>query len=139
MMRTTPHRRLRSAAWILAVVLAFGGIVEAGPAVLCVGDDGHSDVENSLAGCCVLVTDEADQLNSTAKMAGRPGCDDCVDLGLDKNSLTVVKKLLPTPEVTMLRVSLTRGGSKGAFAPAAARNIDHESLTTALSSIVLLI
>ena len=90
-------------------------------------------------GAALLVTDEADQLNTTAKMAGRPGCDDCVDLGLDKNSLTVVKKLLPTPEVTMLRVSLTRGGSKGGFAPAAARNIDHESLTTALSSIVLLI
>jgi hypothetical protein len=138
-MRTTQHRRLRGTAWILAVALAFCGIAEAGPAVLCVGNDGHSDVEYSLAGCCVLETDEADQLNSTAKMAGRTGCDDCVDLGLDQNSLTVGKKLLPTPEVTMLRVTLTRGGSKGAFAPAAARNIDRESLTTALSSIVLLI
>ena len=139
MMRTTQHRRLRGTAGILAVALAFGGIAEAGPAVLCVGDDGHSDVEYSLAGCCVLVTDDSDHLNSTAKMAGRPGCDDCVDLGLDQNSLTVGKKLLPTPEVTMLRVTLTRGDSKGVFAPAAARDIDHESLTTALSSIVLLI
>lgn len=139
MMRTTRHRRVCSAAWILAVALAFGGFAEAGPAVLCIGDDGHTDVEYSLAGCCVLVTDGAEQTDSVATIAGRPGCDDCVDLGLDQNSLKAGKKLLPTPEVTVLRVSLTRGDSRGAFVPAATRNIDHESLTTAISSIVLLI
>ncbi|MBD3870629.1 MAG: hypothetical protein IFJ97_04645, partial [Acidobacteria bacterium] len=54
MKRTTPHFRVRSAAWIMAVALVFGGFAEAGPAVLCIGDDGHTDVEYSLAGCCVL-------------------------------------------------------------------------------------
>ena len=60
MKRTTPHFRVRSAAWVLAVALVFGGFAEAGPAVLCIGDDGHTDVEYSLAGCCVLEADDAE-------------------------------------------------------------------------------
>jgi len=139
MMKTTPHLQMRSAVWILALVFAFGGIAETGPAVVCIGDDGHSDIEYSLAGCCVFVADEPEQIQEVLKNTDRPGCNDCVDLGLDQNSLKAGKKLLPAPEVTVLRDSLTGGDLKGAIAPAAAQYIDHESLTTALSSIVLLI
>lgn len=139
MKRTTPYFRVRSAAWILAVALVFGGFAEAGPAVLCIGDDGHTDVEYSLAGCCVLESDEAELTNSVAMIAGRSGCDDCVDLGLDQDSLIAGKKLLPAPQVTLLRLGLPQGKTAGANKGAAVQRTMHESLTTVLSSTVLLI
>ena len=139
MKRTTPHLRVRSAAWILAVALVFGGIAEAGPAVLCVGNDGHTDVEYSLAGCCVFEADEAEKRNSGAKIAGRSGCDDCVDLGLDQDSLLTGKKLLPAPEATVLRWALSPSETAGVNTAALSQCTVQEWLTTVLSSTVLLI
>ena len=136
---TTRHLGQLFAVWFLAVAFALAGIAEAGPAVLCIGDDGHTDVEYSLAGCCVLETDEAEQTNSVATIAGRSGCDDCVDLGLDQDSLTAGKKLLPAPQVTLLRLGLSQGNTAGANSRAAAQRTMHQSLTTVLSSTVLLI
>lgn len=139
MNRTTPHLRVRSAAWVLAVALAFGGIAEAGPAVLCIGDDGHTDVEYSLAGCCILVVEEAEHTSSAAKIAGRSGCDDCVDLGLNQDSLIAGKKLLPAPEATVLRWALSPSETASANTAAVFQRTVHEWLTALLSSTVLLI
>ncbi len=139
MNRTTPHLRVRSAAWVLAVALAFGGIAAAGPAVLCVGDDGHTDVEYSLAGCCILVVEEAEHTSSAAKIAGRSGCDDCVDLGLNQDSLIAGKKLLPAPEATVLRWALSLSETASAKTAAVFQRTVHEWLTAVLSSTVLLI
>lgn len=139
MMRTTPHRRVRSAAWILAVALAFGGIAEAGPAVLCIGEDGHTDVEYSLSGCCILVADAREQALQLLADSGGPGCDDCVDLGLDQNILKAGKKLLPAPDATILRLRSSQAETGGAKTSAAAQRTAHESLTKVLSSTVLLI
>ena len=139
MMRTTPHLRARSAAWILAVALVFGCIAEAGPAVLCIGDDGHTDVEYSLAGCCIPVTDAREQKVLQPANSGGPECDDCVDLGLEQNILKAGKRLLPAPEANLLRFYVPKrraGGTK--MAPAAPRSA-HESVTSELSSIVLLV
>lgn len=138
MMRTTPHPRVPSAAWILAVVLVFGGIADAGPAVLCIGEGGHTDVEYSLAGCCVLETDDPVLTDSVAMIASRPGCDDCVDLGLDQDSLVAGKKLLPAPEAAQDRLFYSQRETLDANA-AASQCDAHESLTTVLSSTVLLI
>ena len=139
MNRTTPHLRVRSAAWVLAVALAFGGIAEAGPAVLCIGDDGHTDVEYSLAGCCILVVEEAEHTSSAAKIAGRSGCDDCVDLGLEQNLLKTGKKFLPAPEAALLRFDLPKRQAGGSKTSAAAPRPAHESVISELSSIVLLV
>ena len=138
MKRTTPHFRVRSAAWILAVALVFGGFAEAGPAVLCIGDDGHTDVEYSLAGCCVLEIDDAELITSVAMIASRPGCDDCVDLGLDQDSLIAGKKLLPAPEAAQVRLLSSQSETAGANT-AAAQCTAHESLTAVLSSTIILI
>jgi hypothetical protein len=136
---TTPHLRVRSAAWILAFALAFGGFAEAGPAVLCIGDDGHTDVEYSLASCCVPVADAREQKVLLSANSGGPGCDDCVDLGLDQNVLKAGKRLLPAPEATLLRFDLSKSRAGATMASAAAPRSAHESVTSELSSIVLLI
>jgi len=138
-MKTTPHRGTHIAVWILAAALALGGIAEAGPAVLCIGEDGHTDVEYSLSGCCVLVADAREQALQLSADFGGPGCDDCVDLGLDQNILKAGKKLLPAPEATILRLGSSRGETGGAKTSAEAQRTAHESLTTVLSSTVLLI
>ena len=129
---------MRSAAWILAVALAFSGIAEAGPAVLCIGDDGHTDVEYSLADCCVLTADAREQTVQLSSNSGGPRCDDCVDLGLDQNILKAGKKLLPIPEAALLRLSSSQSETRGAETFAAVRRTVHESLTSVLSSTVLL-
>jgi len=138
-MKTTPHRGTHIAVWILAAALALGGIAEAGPAVLCIGEDGHTDVEYSLSGCCVLVVDAREQALQLSADSGGPGCDDCVDLGLDQNILKTGKKLLPAPDATILRLRSSQGETGGAKTSEEAQRTVHESLTTVLSSTVLLI
>jgi len=138
-MKTTPHRGTHIAVWILAAALALGGIAEAGPAVLCIGEDGHTDVEYSLSGCCVLVVDAREQALQLSADSGGPGCDDCVDLGLDQNILKAGKKLLPAPDATILRLRSSQGETGGAKTSEEAQRTVHESLTTVLSSTVLLI
>lgn len=130
---------MRNAVWLLTVVFALGGIAEAGPAVLCVGEDGHVDVEYGLSDCCVLVPNDSAQRESQTTVADLSGCDDCVDLGISLNSLKTGKNLLPAPAVTVLRISPMRTETTGGAAPDTARHVDHEMLTTALSSIVLLV
>ena len=139
MVRKTPHLRVRCAAWILAVALVFGGIADAGPAVLCIGDDGHTDVEYSLSGCCVPVADAGEQRVLLSANSGGPDCADCVDLGLDQNILKAGKKLLPAPEATLLRSGALKRESRGTKTFAAASRSAHESVTSELSSTVLLI
>ena len=138
-MKTTPHRGTHIAVWILAAALALGGIAEAGPAVLCIGEDGNTDVEYSLSGCCVLVVDAREQALQLSADSGGPGCDDCVDLGLDQNILKTGKKLLPAPDATILRLRSSQGETGGAKTSEEAQRTVHESLTTVLSSTVLLI
>jgi len=139
MKRTTPHFRAQSAAWVLAVALVFGGIAEAGRAVLCIGDDGHTDVEYSLAGCCVPVADAREQKVLLSANPGGPGCDDCVDLGLEQNLLKTGKKFLPAPEAALLRFDLPKRQAGGSKTSAVAPRSAHESVISELSSIVLLV
>jgi len=138
-MKTTPHRATHIAVWILAAALALGGIAKAGPAVLCIGDDGHTDVEFSLAGCCVQVADAREQIAQLSAVSGGPGCDDCVDLGLDQNSLKAGKKLLSAPRAMHLRFFSSPSETGSEKTSAEAQLTVQESLTTVLSSTVLLI
>jgi len=62
-----------------------------------------------------------------------------VDLGLDQDLLKVGKKLLPAPEVNLLRLGSSHSETTGAKSSAAAQCTAHESLTAVLSSTVLLI
>jgi len=107
--------------------------------VLCVGEDGHTDVEYSLSGCCVPVADAREQTIQSLADSGGPECDECVDLGLDQDILNAGKKLLPAPETNLLRLGLSQGETRGPKTSAEAQRTIHESLTPVLSSTVLLI
>ena len=137
--RLTRPLLIRNAIWILAAALAFGGIAEAGQAVLCVGEDGHADVEYGLAGCCVLVPDGPEQAAfQSAGSGGGSRCYDCADLRIEQNSLRAGKEPLPAPEMDVVRHALAQIECSRAEVPEAALCVGTEALLTALSSVILL-
>lgn len=137
--RTTRRRRSRIAAGLLVLFFAFGGIAEVGSAVLCIGEDGHTDVEYSLAGCCTSASASSFQTNSPVVLSDDAGCIDCVDLQFGRNSLKAGKKFLPRPELTVSRVVTPHGESGATRVSATTELIVHDVLVSAISSVVLLI
>ena len=107
--------------------------------MLCVGGDGHADVEYGFAGCCVGSTDSRGQTDPPVAMSGGPDCDGCADLDLEKNSLRAGKKLLPAPEMIIVKLLLAQGLSGVSASPEVGLHIGNEALIAALSSVVLLI
>ena len=139
MRRTTRRQRIQVAAGILAVLFAFGGIAEAGSAVLCISEDGHADIEYSLAGCCTATTVSAIQAASPMVLSDSTDCIDCVDLQFGKNSLKAGKKFLPRPELTVVRVFTPHSTSGATRVSGTTELIIHDELVAAISSVVLLI
>ncbi len=136
--RLTTPLLIRSTIWILFAALAFGGIAEAGQAVLCVGEDGHADIEYGLAGCCVVVPDGPEQ--AAFQSAGSSGarCDDCADLRIEQNSLRAGKEPLPAPETGVVRHAWAQIEFSRADVPEAGLCVAKEAMLTALSSVILL-
>ena len=139
MTRATQFRRIRIAAGILAVLFALGGIAEAGSAVLCISEDGHADVEYSLAGCCTAASVSAIQTASPVVLSNSTGCVDCVDLRFGEDSLKAGKKFLPLPELKVLRVFTPHSESGATRSSATTELMVHDVLVAAISSVVLLI
>jgi len=139
MATTTRRQRSRIAAGLLVVLFAFGGIAEVGSAVLCIGEDGHTDVEYSFAGCCTVASTSSLQTTSPEVLSNDAGCNDCVDLQFGRKSLKAGKKFLPRPELTVSRVFTPHSVSGATRVFATTELIVHNVLVTAISSVVLLI
>ena len=137
-MRLTTPLLIRQAVWILVAALAFGGIAEAGQAVLCVGEDGHADVEYGLAGCCALVPDGPEQTAFQSPGSSGSRCDDCADLRLEQNSLRASKEPLPAPETGIVRHTWAQIEFSRSDVPEAVLCVGKEAMLTALSSVILL-
>jgi len=80
-------------------MITAGGTSLAGSLVLCVGSDGHADLEVALGGCCV------DEDIISGDLAGDPvtglieSCGSCADLELDATPLTKEKHRLEAPSL----------------------------------------
>jgi hypothetical protein len=133
------HRPPRTSIWILAVTFAFGGIAETSPAMLCIGDDGHADVEYSLAGCCLFEVEEPTEDRTAPTISDRSACDDCVDLGIGQRCLASGKKLLPTPGASVFNIGLIENRGSGAPTPVSTQDVGHDALAAMISSVVLVI
>ena len=66
---------------MLAAVLVLGNSAQLGAAVLCVGSDGHVEVESWLCACC-SGTASRDAGTHSGLAPASPSCDDCVDVPL---------------------------------------------------------
>ena len=136
---TTRFQRVRIAVWMLAVLFALGSIAEAGSAVLCISQNGHMDVEYSLAGCCIVASASGDQIGSPMVLSDSSGCDGCVDLQFGKNALKTGKKILSGPEPTVSRSFAPHGDSGAMRVSAIVESTVQDGLVAAISSVVLLV
>ena len=136
---TIRFQRMRIGVWMLAVLFALGSIAEAGSAVLCISQNGHMDVEYSLAGCCIVASAPGDQNYSPMVLSDSSGCDGCVDLQFGKNALKTGKKILSGPEPTVLRSFVPQDASGATRVSAIIESTVQDGLVAAISSVVLLI
>jgi len=91
----TRHRHLTTAiAWTLAVIITVSGTSMAGSVVLCIGSNGHVDVEIALGPCCLTDVDGRDGDVETAQV---DTCGRCADIELDATPLTREKHRLRPP------------------------------------------
>ena len=128
-------------AWCLSLALALGGAVDVSAAVLCIGFDGHVDVEYLLAGCCLSNQPSPDQPAVGTLASGAPDCGACVDLQVDDPTLRCEKQPIPAPEAGAAN-NCSQGHVNWSqkCRPFLADRFDHQSeALSPLSTIVLLI
>lgn len=102
MTRPLPHRL---APWLAAMVLA--GLCSAAShgLVLCVGEEGHADVEHSLAGCCALPSAATGDTGLRVEALGGSRCGDCVDVEIDSSAWPSRNRALAPPAALHARVA----------------------------------
>ena len=126
-------------AWALVVIFTLAGASHAGAAVLCVGADGHTDIEVALEGCCLTSTQARDDSSGGAGVSLDASCGSCSDIRLDLERLNKQKHQVSPPERAVEgTLSLGRCGDE----PTRTRDgrPDHHSQSTSpLTTIVLLI
>ena len=91
--------------WALAVIITVSGTSLVGSLVLCVGSDGHADLEVALGQCCVgenTARGNADGASSTALV---DTCGSCADIDLDATPLTKERQRLEPPHFVAMDVS----------------------------------
>ncbi len=87
-------------AIILAVIIAVGGMSLVGSFVLCVGSDGHADLELAFGACC---GDDDEHPADTGPSAGLfDSCGRCADIGLDSSSRIEGKQRLVPPRCAVI-------------------------------------
>jgi hypothetical protein len=96
---TTSRRQITTATtWALVVIFTLGGAFQAGAAVLCVGADGHADIEVALESCCVTSIEARDDGSGSAGVSLDTSCGSCSDIRLDLEPLNKEKHQFSPPE-----------------------------------------
>jgi len=84
----------------LAVIITAGGMSLVGSYVLCVGSDGHADLELALGACCIDDNGARDETDRSERLVD--SCGVCADIGLDASPLTKGKQRLAPPRCVMV-------------------------------------
>ena len=135
---TTSRRQTTATTWALVVIFTLGGAFQAGAAVLCVGADGHTDIEVALDGCCLTSTQAHDDSSGSAGVFLDTSCGSCADIRVDLEPLNKQKHRFSPPErASVGTLSLGCGGDE----PTRARDgrSDHHSRSTSPQSTVVLL
>ena len=90
-----------ASACCLVLAVTVGGAAQLGAAVLCVGVDGHVDVEYTLTGCCTSSATSPNQMVAATPGSEPGSCGACVDLDItspplkdDKTQLSVARSVM---------------------------------------------
>lgn len=87
-------------AWMLVVVLTAAGSSLTGSLVLCVGSDGHAELELAFENCCV--DDSRRDLDPDTAVSLADSCGSCADLDLDSTPLTKQRQRLDAPDTVVV-------------------------------------
>jgi len=137
---TTSRRQMTTATtWALVVIFTLGGAFQAGAAVLCVGADGHVDIEVALEGCCVISAQTRDDSSGSAGESLGTSCGSCSDIRLDLEPLNKERRRFsPTERASVGTLSLGCGCDETTRARDG-RSDHHSRSTSPQSTVVLLI
>jgi hypothetical protein len=89
-------------ATALAVIITAGGMSPVGSVVLCVGSNGHADLELALELCCLDDATPRDDAGGESTASLVDSCGGCSDIGLDASSLTEGTQRLAPPNTAVM-------------------------------------
>lgn len=133
-------RLMTAAVYLLIALFATTGGLQRGESVVCVGADGHIDIENFFDGCCGPVAHEDHGTGVNLVMDGS-SCGDCVDVQLRVVPLKTRGGHLSSPSIkTGVRsIASRRGAGAGGRNAVFHDGNDRRSQSlTLLSTVVLL-
>jgi hypothetical protein len=140
-MKMRPRLLMTATACTLAALLVLSNAAQAGTAVVCVGFDGHIDIETLLEGCCISGT-SGDQSGNAGLVPATSGCGNCTDVQLKAPPLKSKESHLSHPDLDSgcILCSLCCSGGSEARSEGTADRMDLHSRSLApLSTVVLLI
>jgi hypothetical protein len=138
-MTTSRRQKTTATIWALVVIFTFGGAFQAGAAVLCVGADGHTDIEVALESCCLTSIEASNDGSGPAGVSLDTSCGSCSDIRLDLEPLNKEKHQVSPPERVTVG-SLSLGHSCDEATHARGGRSDRLSWSTSsLSTVILLI
>ena len=139
-MITRPKHSMTATVLTLAAMLALSNAAQLGSSVVCVGSDGHIDVETSICTCCSVPASHSESFHSELAPA-IPSCSDCVDVPMSVPSNKSGTPLLSTPHIKaegrMIALS-SAGGCKTGLLFEANQMDQHWHSLSPLSTVVLL-
>jgi hypothetical protein len=97
-MKTGSRHLMTAAICMLAAVVGLGGTAQLGAAVVCVGFDGHVDVESSPCTCCIANASH-DEGVRFGQATTSPECSDCVGVPLKAPPFKSKEPQLFTPRM----------------------------------------
>ena len=129
---------MTATAFTLAAVLVLGSAAQLGIAVVCVGFDGHIDIESLLEGCCISGNSNDLQGNVGLVLAGS-ACGDCTDVQLKAPRLRSKESRLSAPGLSTGSIPCSRSSlSARSVRPADAADTDQRRQTLKpLTTVVL--
>ena len=125
--------------WALVVIFTLGGAFQAGAAVLCVGADGHTDIEVALEGCCLTSTQAHDDSSGSAGVSLDTSCGSCSDIRVDLEPLNKQKHRFSPPERAAVGTFSLGCGCDEPNRARDGRSDDHSRSTSPQLTVVLLI
>ena len=137
-MKTRPRHPMTATVLTLAAMLALSNAAQLGSSVVCVGSDGHIDVETSICACCFEPSSH-DEIFHSELAPAIPSCSDCVDVPMSVPSDKSGTPLLSTPQAEGRIVGLSSAGDCGTGLLFEAKQMDqHWQSLSPLSTVVLL-
>jgi len=130
---------MTATACILAAMLVLSSATQIATAVVCIGLDGHIDIEYLLEGCCVSSTSSA-RIETVALAPASSSCGDCTDVQLKAPPLRFKESQLSQPEFDAGCIACSLCGSNAPMVrtTASADMDQHWHCLAPLSTVVLL-